>query len=69
MRDLSNIGRVVIKVGTNVLASGDNIPRRIKTIAEGLADLRAKGLSPLLVSSGAIGLGQWLSIWKAGPKR
>jgi len=57
MRDLSNIGRVVIKVGTNVLASGDSTLQRIKAIAAGLADLRARGLSPLLVSSGAIGFG------------
>jgi len=57
MRNLDNIGRVVIKVGTNVLASGDSIPRRIKIIAAGLANLRARGLSPLLVSSGAIGFG------------
>lgn len=69
MRDLSNIGRVVIKVGTNVLASGDNIPRRIKTIAEGLADLRAKGLSPLLVSSGAIGFGAMALNLEGRPKK
>lgn len=59
MRNFSNVGRLVIKVGTNVLAAPGGLPdeKRIDEIADGVADLRQLGLSPLLVSSGAIGFG------------
>jgi len=69
MRNLDNIGRVVIKVGTNVLASGGNTPQRIRIIAAELADLRARGLSPLLVSSGAIGFGAMALNLEGRPKK
>ncbi|MCK5250052.1 MAG: glutamate 5-kinase [Spirochaetaceae bacterium] len=58
MRNFSDIGRIVVKVGTNVLAPG-GIPdeKRIDEIADDVAALRKRGLSPILVSSGAIGFG------------
>lgn len=58
MRDLSGVRRVVVKVGTNVLAP-DGIPddRRLEGIATQVADLAEKGYKPLLVTSGAIGFG------------
>jgi glutamate 5-kinase len=58
MRNFNDIGRIVIKVGTNILAPG-GIPdeARIEEIAEDVAELRERGVSPLVVSSGAIGFG------------
>jgi len=58
MRDFSDVGRIVVKIGTNILAPG-GIPdeKRIEKIAVDVAALKKRGLSPLLVSSGAIGFG------------
>ena len=50
--------RVVVKLGTNVLTSGDDLDRRyIGEIAGQVSELRAEGWEVCIVSSGAIGLG------------
>lgn len=58
MRNFNDIGRIVIKVGTNLLVPG-GVPDegRIDSIADDVAELRKHGVSPLIVSSGAIGFG------------
>ena len=58
MRNFSGVGRIVVKVGTNILAPG-GVPdgKRIQRIAGEIAELKKRGLSPLIVSSGAIGFG------------
>jgi len=58
VRDFSKIGRIVVKVGTNILAP-EGVPdnNRIERIAADIASLIKRGLSPLVVSSGAIGFG------------
>jgi len=70
VRDFSNIGRIVVKVGTNILAPG-GIPdeKRIERIAEDVAVLKKRGLSPLIVSSGAIGFGTIALGLKHRPKK
>jgi glutamate 5-kinase len=58
VRNFEDIHRVVIKVGTNILSPAlapDG--SRIEEIARDVAALRRRGLSPLVVSSGAIGFG------------
>ena len=58
MRNFSGIGRVVVKVGTNVLAPGGTPDdRRIDLLAEDLATMKKRGYSPIVVTSGAIGFG------------
>jgi len=58
VRDFSNVGRIVVKIGTNILAPG-GIPdeKLIDRIAVEISELKKRGLSPLIVSSGAIGFG------------
>ena len=58
MRDFSGIERIVVKVGTNVLAPG-GVPddERIARLASDLVGLRDRGYSPIVVTSGAIGFG------------
>lgn len=58
MRDFNGFGRIVIKVGTNLLVP-EGVPDegRISSIADEIAELRKRGVSPLIVSSGAIGFG------------
>lgn len=58
MRDFNDINRVVVKVGTNML-SPSVAPEgsRIEQLARDIAGLRRRGLTPLVVSSGAIGFG------------
>ncbi len=58
MRDFSSFKRVVVKVGTNLLASASGIDsERIKDICKQVYELRELGLQVILVSSGAVGLG------------
>lgn len=58
VRDLEHVRRVVVKVGTNVLTSGDRIDERyIGELARQVALLRGAGREVCIVSSGAIGLG------------
>jgi len=56
---LESARRVVVKLGTGVLTSGDGAmdARRVSAICEGLERLRARGIQVIVVSSGAIGLG------------
>ena len=58
MRNFTDIGRLVIKVGTNVLAP-DGMPdeNRIRSLADEIASVRDRGISPIIVTSGAIGFG------------
>ena len=58
MRDFSNVKRVVVKVGTNLLSSKDGIDKnRIKIIVDEIAALKEMGYQVILVSSGAVGMG------------
>ncbi|HNZ94304.1 MAG TPA: glutamate 5-kinase, partial [Sphaerochaeta sp.] len=57
-RDLPQVKRVVVKVGTNLLSTKAGIDEAyIDTIASQIAALMEKGYQVLLVSSGAIGMG------------
>jgi glutamate 5-kinase len=57
---LRDAHRVVVKLGTHVVAEDDGTPAlaRIGAIVESLARLRAAGREVLLVSSGAVSLGR-----------
>lgn len=58
MRRFDSVRRVVVKIGTNVLTSGDEIDTEyIGSIARQIAAVRGEGREVCLVSSGAIGLG------------
>ncbi len=67
---LANLQTIVVKVGTNVLSTTDDRldPARIQALAEQLAEIGAKGIKPILVSSGAIGAGMALLGLKTRPK-
>ncbi len=57
-RDLADVKRIVLKVGTNLLSCKDGIDEtRIDSIVEQIACLMKKKYQVLLVSSGAIGMG------------
>ena len=59
MRDFGKIRRIVVKVGTNLLSSKNGVDReRIRSIVRQVATLRKDGMEVMLVSSGAVGLGQ-----------
>lgn len=58
MRNFSNLHRVVIKIGTNLLTKdGKFNTGYVHEISSQIAGLRDRGLQVLLVSSGAIGMG------------
>ncbi len=58
MRDFSNVKRMVVKVGTNLLSDRSGIDKnRIRELVDQIAALRERGVQVLLVSSGAVGLG------------
>jgi glutamate 5-kinase len=58
MRNFSNIKRIVIKVGTNVLSDGDLVDTGfIGSIAGQISSLVNDGKHVILVTSGAIGMG------------
>lgn len=63
-------GRLVVKVGSSVLSSGQSRldPCRIHHLASELSSLREKGLEVILVSSGAILAGLSQLKWKERPK-
>ena len=69
-RDFTGITRIVIKVGTNVMAPG-GIPdeERIVSLAADIACLKDRGIRPILVSSGAIGFGARVLGVNARPRR
>ncbi|HRZ86648.1 MAG TPA: glutamate 5-kinase [bacterium] len=56
---IGKVKKVVIKVGTNVLAGDDGAidKRRMQQIVSQIAGLRTKGVEVILVTSGAIGAG------------
>mgnify|MGYP000489409237 CR=1 FL=1 len=57
-RDFSDSKRVVIKVGTNLLSTNDGVDMQfMEKIVHEIQMLRNMGYKPLLVSSGAIGMG------------
>lgn len=56
---LDNVRRVVIKVGSAVLTTGDGLnPKAINRLADQLAELSGRGLDVILVSSGAVAAGR-----------
>lgn len=58
MRDMSRVKRIVIKVGTNLLSSEHGIDSMfMENIVLQIHKLIEKGYQPLLVSSGAVGMG------------
>ncbi len=58
MRDFSNVRRIVVKVGTNLLSDESGIDKkRIGELVDQIAVLRKRNVQVLLVSSGAVGLG------------
>lgn len=58
MRDFSRVRRIVVKVGTNLLSSGEGIDEgRVRDICHQIAELKNMGYQVILVSSGAVGLG------------
>jgi len=57
-RDFSQVKRVVVKVGTNLLSTKDGIDeKKIDDIVRQVMKIEKAGYQPLLVSSGAIGMG------------
>jgi glutamate 5-kinase len=57
-RDFSNVKRIVVKVGTNLLSTDNGIDElRIEVIVEQIARLTKMGYQVILVTSGAIGMG------------
>ncbi len=58
MRSFESVRRVVVKIGTNVLSSGNAMDTGyIERIAEQIAAMRAGNRQVVLVTSGAIGMG------------
>lgn len=59
MRDLTDVNKIVIKVGTSTLTfeNGSLNLKRIEELARVLADIKNSGRHVILVSSGAIGVG------------
>jgi glutamate 5-kinase len=57
-REFSSVGRVVVKVGTNLLSNKKGIDfERIKEVVSNIIALKQQNIQVILVSSGAIGLG------------
>ncbi|MGH4038928.1 MAG: glutamate 5-kinase [Sphaerochaeta sp.] len=57
-RDFSNVKRIVVKVGTNLLSTEHGIDEeRIEIIVTQIASLTKMGYQVILVTSGAIGMG------------
>ncbi len=70
MRALKGVKRLVVKVGTSLLADparGVNA-RRVKDLAKQVQALRARGCQVLVVTSGAIGMGMVRLGQKAKPR-
>ncbi|MGI9394117.1 MAG: glutamate 5-kinase [Boseongicola sp.] len=59
MAPLNEAKRVVVKIGSSLLVGGGRIRSAwLKTLAEDVAELRGRGASVVLVSSGSIALGR-----------
>lgn len=69
-RFILNARRIVIKIGTSILAPGAHLEhKRIKELVEQVATLTKKlGMEIILVSSGAIGAGMGILKFKERPK-
>lgn len=58
MRDLSGVSRVVVKIGTSCLTSGNSIDTKyVREISRQISHLLKNNLRILVVTSGAIGMG------------
>lgn len=66
---LTTAKRIVVKVGTRLLADGGGRPEkaRIRLLVDELSKLRASGKEVVLVTSGAIGMGIHALGWKKRP--
>ena len=65
-RLLAGVRRLVVKVGSNVLAGGDGLrPARVRNLADDVAALVGAGRQVVLVSSGAVAAGAG----RLGPRR
>lgn len=59
MASLSKAKRIVVKIGSALLVEGSELRGKwLKTLAEDVAELRARGADVILVSSGSIALGR-----------
>lgn len=69
-RDLSHVRRVVVKIGTRVLTGADNniAVERIDRLASRVNALQERGLTVVLVSSGAVGAGMGRLNLKSYPR-
>jgi glutamate 5-kinase len=58
-REISRFSTLVVKVGSRILASEENVPytRRVRGLVDSIALLRESGIRTVLVSSGAIAHG------------
>jgi glutamate 5-kinase len=57
-RDVQQVKKVVVKVGTNLISGNGGIDdKRIDQVVSQIVQLQKRGISVLLVTSGAIGLG------------
>ncbi|MCX5685988.1 MAG: glutamate 5-kinase [Candidatus Omnitrophica bacterium] len=67
---MKNRKRVVVKVGTKVITSGDRALdiERVKGLVSQIASIRDKGIDVILITSGAIGAGLWLLGMKKRPE-
>ncbi len=70
MRDFSGIRRIVIKIGTNLLAP-DGVPdvQRIESLATDITELKQRDIFPIIVSSGAIGFGSRILNLESRPRK
>lgn len=70
LTQFSNARRIVVKVGTNLLTSGNGEmdESRVRSFCQQIAALRAKQIQVILVSSGAVGLGMGKLGLKKRPK-
>lgn len=66
---LSSVKRIVVKIGTSVLAGehGRLDPKKISAIVEQICCIKDKGIDTIVVSSGAIGAGMGILGLKARP--
>ena len=69
-REIRRISTLVVKVGSRILTSGDNIPNtvRIRGLVNAIARLQQSGVRTVLVSSGAIAQGMRVLRLERRPK-
>lgn len=66
---LAQAKKIVLKVGTRVLVDSRGRPsdERFKALVDQIAELTAKGITPVLVTSGAVGAGMQALGWTSRP--